>query len=124
GPSRNGAAGWATRAAMGRIVARDGLEGMTRACVGGGDRKAPLVSPLYADLRDLPPLLVQVGSDEVLLDDARGLGQRAKAAGVDVTVEEWPSMIHVWHWFLPMLDEAERAIDVIGRFVRRVHGAA
>jgi hypothetical protein len=39
-------------------------------------------------------------------------------------VEEWPSMIHVWHWFLPMLDEAERAIDVIGRFVRRVHGAA
>jgi len=97
---------------------------MTQAYVGAGDRKAPLVSPLYADLRNLPPLLVQVGGDEVLLDDALGLGERARAAGVDVTVEEWPSMIHVWHWFLPMLDEAERAIEVIGRFVRRVHGPA
>src|SRR5439155_1330402 len=64
------------------------------------------------------PLLVQVGSEEVLLDDARGLAGRARAAGVDVTVEEWPAMIHVWHWFLPMLDEAERAIAVIGDFVR------
>jgi acetyl esterase/lipase len=43
---------------------------------------------------------------------------------VDVTLEEWPSMIHVWHWFLSMLDEAERAIEGIGRFVRRVHGPA
>src|SRR5215470_17093654 len=120
----NSAESYVTKAAVDPIVTRDGIEGMTQAYVGGGDRKAPLVSPLYADLRDLPPLLVQVGSDEVLLDDARGLGQRAKAAGVDVTVEEWPSMIHVWHWFLPMLDEAEHAIDVIGRFVRRVHGAA
>jgi monoterpene epsilon-lactone hydrolase len=120
----NSAESYVTKAAVDPIVTRDGIEGMTQAYVGGGDRKAPLVSPLYADLRNLPPLLVQVGSDEVLLDDARGLGQRAKAAGVDVTVEEWPSMVHVWHWFLPMLDEAERAIDVIGRFVRRVHGAA
>jgi len=59
-----------------------------------------------------------VGSDEVLLDDALGLGRRAKADGVAVTVEEWPAMIHVWHWFLPMLDEAERAVANIGDFVR------
>jgi acetyl esterase/lipase len=91
---------------------------MAQAYAGAGDLKAPLLSPLYADLRDLPPLLVQVGSDEVLLDDALGLGERARAAGVDVTVEEWPAMIHVWHWFLPMLAEAERAIGVIGAFVR------
>jgi epsilon-lactone hydrolase len=114
----NSAESYVTKAAVDPIVTRDGIEGMTQAYVGGGDRKAPLVSPLYADLRDLPPLLVQVGSDEVLLDDARGLGQRAKAAGVDVTVEEWPSMIHVWHWFLPMLDEAQSAVDGIGRFIR------
>src|SRR5437016_5051796 len=120
----NSAASYVTKAAVDPIVTHEGIEGMTQAYVGGGDRKAPLVSPLYAHLTDLPPLLVQVGSDEVLLDDARGLGERAKAAGVDVTLEEWPSMIHVWHWFLPMLDEAARAIDVIGRFVRRVHGAA
>ncbi len=120
----NSAASYVTRAAADPIVTRDAIEGLTQAYIGAGDRKAPLVSPLYADLRHLPPLLVQVGGDEVLLDDARGLEQRAKAAGVDVTLEEWPSMIHVWHWFLPMLDEAERAIEVIGRFVRRVHGAA
>ena len=92
---------------------------MAQAYVGRGDRKAPLVSPLYADLRDLPPLLIHVGSDEVLLDDAIGLGARARAAGVDVKVEEWPAMIHVWHWFLSMLDEAERAIAGIGDFVRK-----
>src|SRR5438128_77266 len=120
----NSAASYVTKAAVDPIVTREGIEGMTQAYVGAGDRKAPLVSPLYADLRNLPPLLVQVGGDEVLLDDALGLGERARAAGVDVTVEEWPSMIHVWHWFLPMLDEAERAIEVIGRFVRRVHGPA
>jgi epsilon-lactone hydrolase len=91
---------------------------MAEAYTGRGDPKAPLVSPLYADLRGLPPLLVHVGSDEVLLDDALGLAERARTAGVDVTLEEWPAMIHVWHWFLPMLAEAERAIGVIGRFVR------
>ena len=80
--------------------------------------KAPLASPLFADLSNLPPLLVQVGSEEVLLDDALGLGARARAAGVDTTFEEWPAMIHVWHWFLPMLAEAEQAVAVIGKFVR------
>ena len=59
-----------------------------------------------------------MGSDEVLLDDALVLGRRALAAGVAVKVEEWPAMIHVWHWFLPMLDEAERAVAGIGDFVR------
>jgi acetyl esterase/lipase len=91
---------------------------MAQAYAGTGDYKAPLVSPLFADLRRLPPLLVQVGTDEVLLDDARGLGERARAAGVDVRLEEWPAMVHVWPWFLGMLDEAERAVAVVGQFVR------
>jgi epsilon-lactone hydrolase len=111
-------ASYATKAAADPIVTRDGVEALAQAYVGTGDRKAALVSPLYADLRNLPPLLVQVGSDEVLLDDALGLGARARAAGVDVKVEEWPAMIHVWHWFQPMLDEAEKAIAGIGDFVR------
>jgi epsilon-lactone hydrolase len=109
---------YATKAAVDPIVTREGVAMMAQAYAGAGDPKAPLLSPLYADLRGLPPLLVQVGSDEVLLDDALGLGERARAAGVDVTVEEWPAMIHVWHWFLPMLAEAERAVDVIGNFMR------
>jgi acetyl esterase/lipase len=115
---------YATKAAADPIVLRQSVADMAQMYVGAGDRKAPLVSPLFADLRGLPPLLVQVGSDEVLLDDALGLGEGAKAAGVDVTVEEWPAMVHVWHWFLGMLDEAETAVDTIGRFVRRVHGSA
>ena len=114
----NSAASYATKAAVDPIVTREGIAMMTEAYIGAGDPKQPLVSPLHADLRSLPPLLVHVGSDEVLLDDAVGLGARARAAGVEATVEEWPAMIHVWHWFLPMLDEAERAIAGIGRFVR------
>jgi acetyl esterase/lipase len=109
---------YASKAAADPIVQRESITMMAQAYAGAGDFKAPLVSPLHADLRALPPLLVQVGSDEVLLDDARGLGARARAAGVDVRVEEWPAMVHVWHWFLGMLDEAERAIAVAGEFVR------
>ena len=109
---------YVTRKNADPIVDRESVTMMAQAYAGTGDFKAPLLSPLYADLRGLPPLLVQVGSDEVLLDDALGLGERARVAGVDVAVEEWPAMIHVWHWFLPMLDEAQRAVDGIGRFVR------
>jgi monoterpene epsilon-lactone hydrolase len=111
---------YATKTDVDPIVTREGVAAMAQMYVGAGDPKAPLVSPLYADLRDLPPLLIQVGSDEVLLDDALGLGERARAAGVETTIEEWPAMVHVWHWFLPMLDEAERAIAVIGNFIRRL----
>jgi acetyl esterase/lipase len=109
---------YVTKAAVDPIVTREGVAAMAQAYVAAGDPKAPLVSPLYADLAGLPPLLIQVGGDEVLLDDAVGLAERARSAGVEATLEEWPDMIHVWHWFLPMLDEAERAIDGIGRFVR------
>jgi len=113
-----GGASYTSKAAIDPIVTRDGVAMMAKAYVGAGDPKAPLVSPLFADLRGLPPLLVHVGSDEVLVDDARGLAERARRAGVDVRVEEWPAMIHVWHWFEPMLEEAGRAIADIGEFVR------
>jgi phosphinothricin tripeptide acetyl hydrolase len=91
---------------------------MARAYLAGVDPRTPLASPLYADLRGLPPLLVHVGSDEVLLDDAVGLAERARAAGVDATLEVAPRMVHVWHWFLPMLDEAQTAVDAIGAFIK------
>jgi phosphinothricin tripeptide acetyl hydrolase len=107
-----------TRAAVDPIVMQESVQMMAKAYVGAGDPRAPLVSPLFADLAGLPPLLVHVGSDEVLLDDALGLAERARKAGVEANVEEWPAMIHVWHWFLPMLAEAERAIASIGDFVR------
>jgi len=85
---------YATKAAADPIVLRESVAEMAAMYAGAGDGKAPLVSPLYRDLRGLPPLLLQVGSDEVLLDEALGLGERAKVAGKDVTVEEWPAMVH------------------------------
>lgn len=107
-----------TKAEADPIVRRAGVEEMARAYLGTAAPRTPLASPLFADLRGLPPLLIHVGSDEVLLDDAVQLAERAKAAGVDTTLEVWDRMIHVWHWFLPMLDEAERALAGIGDFVR------
>ncbi|MBL8673368.1 MAG: alpha/beta hydrolase, partial [Rhodospirillales bacterium] len=88
------------------------------AYLAGADTRTPLASPLHADLAGLPPLLIQVGGDEVLLDDSRELALRAKAAGIDARLEEWPGMIHVWHWYWPMLAEGGRAIDGIGAFLR------
>lgn len=89
---------------------------------GGTSPRHPLVSPIYADLSGLPPLLIQVGTSEVLLSDAQRLAARAKAAGVDVTLEEWEEMIHVWHFFAFMLPEGQQAIERIGEFVREKTG--
>ena len=113
-----GGASYATKAAADPIVRRDGVEQMARDYLGATPPRTPLASPLFADLRGLPPLLIHVGSDEVLLDDAVQLAERSRAAGVDASLEVYERMIHVWHWFLPMLDEAQTAVDAIGRFVR------
>jgi len=107
-----------TKAAADPIVQREGVDQMARAYLGSTPPRTPLASPLFAELGGLPPLLIQVGSDEVLLDDSVQLAERARAAGTDATLEVWDRMIHVWHWFLPMLDEAQSAIDGIGRFAR------
>lgn len=84
--------------------------------------KDPMVSPIYGDLRGLPPLLIQVGSREVLLDDSRKLAVRAKADDVDVTLEEWPGMFHVWQMMADWLTDGRRALGGIGAFVNRHMG--
>jgi monoterpene epsilon-lactone hydrolase len=86
---------------------------------GGKDLRHPLISPLYADYRGLPPLLIHVGSDEIMLDDSIRVAERAKEAGVDVTLEVWEGMWHLWHAFASRLPEGRRAIEQIGHFVRR-----
>jgi phosphinothricin tripeptide acetyl hydrolase len=113
-----GGASYRTKAEADPIVRRAGVEQMAQAYLGATPPRTPLASPLFADLRGLPPLLIHVGSDEVLLDDATQLAERARAAGVETTLEVYERMIHVWHWFLPMLAEAETAVEAIGRFVR------
>lgn len=89
-----------------------------QAYLGTADPKDPLASPLYGDYRGLPPLLMQVGGIEVLLDDTRRVAARAEEAGVDVTVEVWPGMVHVWHLYAEILPEARQAIDHIGDYVK------
>jgi acetyl esterase/lipase len=88
----------------------------------GRSADEPLASPLYADLRRLPPLLVQVGTAEMLLDDGVRLAERGAAAGVDVTLERWDDMVHVWHFMFLIEPRARQAIRSIARFVQRQTG--
>jgi len=84
----------------------------------GADLRHPQISPLYADLHGLPEMLIQVGNDEILRDDSVRLAERARAAGVDVTLDIWEGMWHVWHYFAPQLPEGKQAIEQVGEFVR------
>jgi len=88
----------------------------------GHDNKDPLVSPVFGDLRGLPPLFIQVGSREILLDDSRKLAVRARADDVPVRLEEWPGLFHVWHMMADWLTDGRRAIAGVGAFVRRHMG--
>jgi monoterpene epsilon-lactone hydrolase len=107
-----------TCAALDPMVQRDGLLLMAAAYLGAADPRHPLASPLHADLHGLPPLLIHVGTAETLLDDSVRLAARAKAAGVDVELDVWDEMIHVWHAFAPLLPEAEQAIAKLGAWMR------
>jgi epsilon-lactone hydrolase len=87
-----------------------------------GDAHDPLAAPLHADLSGLPPLLIHVGDAEVLLDDSTRLASRAEAAGVDVTLEVWPEMVHVWHASAGFVPESDAAIARIAEFSRPLLG--
>ena len=84
----------------------------------------PHASPVYADLRGLPPLFMMAGSTEVLLDDSRRVADNARAAGVDCEFEVWNRMPHVWPIFAPFIPEANRALDRSAAFVLRVTSRA
>lgn len=86
--------------------------------IGANNPRSPLISPVYADLRGLPPILIQVGSDEILFSDSTRLAERAQDAGVDVTLDVWENMWHVWHMFAGIMPEAKRAIDDVGDFIK------
>ena len=79
--------------------------------------RAPLVSPLFAELAGLPPLLIQVGSEEVLLSDSTLFAEKARLAGVDVTLENWKGMQHVWQYAASLLPEGRQAVARIGEFI-------
>ncbi len=107
-----------TKSAVDPMVQKEGLLEMAAHYLAKQDPRSPLAAPLYADLAGLPPLLIQVGTAETLLDDSTRLAERARKAGVKVTLEPWENMIHVFQVFAPMLEEGQQAIDKIGEFVR------
>jgi epsilon-lactone hydrolase len=84
----------------------------------GLDRKDPRVSPLYSDLKGFPPILIQVGSDETLLDDATRFAAAAGLWDVATTLEIWPYMIHAWHLWNARLESGRRALASAGAFIR------
>ena len=87
--------------------------------LGKTDPKNPYVSPLYANLKDLPPLCIQVGTAEILLDDAIRLATRAKEAGVEVQLDVWEDMIHVFQAFAVLAPESQEGIEKIGEFIKK-----
>lgn len=95
------------------------LKLMASRYLGEGDRRAALASPIHANLRGLPPLFIQVGSAEVLLDDSVRLAQIAGRDDVPVSLEIWPDMIHVWPFFFPAFPEAREALERACRFLEK-----
>ncbi len=80
----------------------------------------PLISPIYADLTGLPPLLLQVGKDELFFGENQQIATNARKTGVQVTLQTWANVPHVWHPFVPWLPEANQALNEIARFLDAV----
>jgi epsilon-lactone hydrolase len=106
-----------TKAAQDPSLNREGLLAMAGLYLNGASPQSALASPLYGNLAGLPPLLIQVGSAEILLDDSIRLAARAGEADVAVQLEVWPGLPHVWHAFAFQLSEGRDAIAQAGAFM-------
>ena len=106
-----------TKSDVDPVLSRELLEPRIADYAAGQDPALSLISPLFADLSGLPPLIIQVGTHEVLLDDAVRLAQRAAAADVAVTLDVTPEVPHVFQNFYPILDEGAEALDRAGRLL-------
>ena len=99
---------------------QESLKAAAASYLAGADPRTPLASPLYADLTGLPPLLIQVGSREVLLGDAVALANKARMSGVEAALQQWPGMIHNWQMLADLLGDGRRANEEIGAYLRDV----
>jgi acetyl esterase/lipase len=108
-----------TKDAVDPLIHKGYIEELAGAYAGTADRHDPLISPLFSDLRGFPPVLIQVGSAETLLDDATRFAAAAGSADVAVTLEIWPHMIHAWPMWNARLADGRRALARAGEFVRR-----
>ena len=113
-----------TNAAKDYLVQEVGLKGMADLFLSGGDARDPLAAPIHADYTGVCPLYIQVGGDETLLDDSHRVAAKARAAGVDVRVEVFPEMQHVFQMAAGNMPEADDAVAKIGAYLRDRLGLA
>jgi epsilon-lactone hydrolase len=106
------------RAEADPTVQRAGIVDLAAMYLKDADPRHPHAAPVYGDLRGLPPLFIQVGAAETLLDDALWLAREAGKADVPVDLQIWPEMIHVWHQFHQALGAGHRAIEAGGAFIK------
>jgi acetyl esterase/lipase len=106
-----------TRADADPFFTHPQVAALVRSYLATGDAKHPLASPLHGDFGGMPPLLIQVGDDEVLLDDSRRYAERAFTAGVDARLDVWIGMPHGFHASIGKLKAATQALDAIGAFL-------
>jgi monoterpene epsilon-lactone hydrolase len=106
-----------TKAEMDPLTTEVELKSFAKLYLRDEDFRNPLASPLFADLKNIPPLYIQVGTRETLLDDSIRFADLAKSAGVDVKLDIWDDMIHMFQMFATMLPEGQKAIDKIGEFI-------
>jgi monoterpene epsilon-lactone hydrolase len=98
-------------------INEEDLASMSTLYLGFSDPRNPLASPLHSSFQGYPPLLIQVGDREALLDDSLRVAEKARSAGVKVDLDVWADMVHVWHIYAKLLLEGQQAIDALGRFV-------
>jgi acetyl esterase/lipase len=106
------------RSAQDPMVQKDGLLWMAGMYLNGKDVRTSLAAPLHADLKGLPPVLIQVGTAETLLDDATRLAEKLHATGGEVKLAIWPNMLHVFPLFAPILSEGREGCVEIGTYIR------
>lgn len=107
-----------TNAAIDPTTTRESLHAAAQYYAVGKDTSLPLISPVFAELHGLPPMLIQVGGDEILLSDSTRFADKAKAAGVDVQLDVWQGMWHTWHGWASTLPEAREAIEALGQYAK------
>jgi len=111
-----------TRAEIDPMLNLQSLKIMATNYIGNGTARDPLISPIYADLKGISPLLIHVGSYEILLDDSTRIAEKAKRSGVDVTLKIYDHMWHVFHLNARLMPEAKYAIKELGVFIRNHYG--
>jgi len=115
----NTGAAYAAKAKTDPVLTKDALDQFAAGYLSGKtDPKHPAASPLFGDFADPPPMLIQVGSEEVLLSDSLGVAEAAGLAGGDVTLRIWPEMVHIWPFFAAQLSAGHRAIEEAAAWIR------